>query len=559
MSPLRLLIPALRSQAPLLAAGAAGLALAALLSVLGPWLVAQAIDVDLPAADRAGLVRRCVQYVGVLVAAGALTWGSRVALEVAAQEALLGLKSTLFDHLVTHDLQLHDRTPSGSLVGRLQGDISSLRVLLVDVIFALPADVVLVIGMVTVLGVSAPRIAWPVLAVVPVYLVLLWVFRRVAAPAFLAHREQVSRLTGTLVETVGVLAAMRQLGRHLWLRDRAGDAIDATYSTEGWSRLQPTWFFNAALLVRAIAMVVVLWWGAGVVGRGEATVGALVMALAYLRQLFSPLMRVSNQLSSLEQARAAAVRIDALLREPRRILDPPDPGPWPGLHHGLAFEGVGFAYVDGTPVLRDLDLILEAGKRTGIVGSTGAGKSTVIDLLLRFRDPVTGRVTLDGVDLRELSVAELRQHIGLVRQDVQLLPGTVLDNLGGDAEAAATALHQVGLDMDLDEPLRSTQLSRGERQLLTIARALVGDPPVLVLDEATSAVDPATEARVQQALDTVLVGRTSVVVAHRLRTVRACDRIVVLDQGRVREVGTHDSLVAEGGLYAELVRLQEVA
>ncbi len=553
------LLPRLRPRAGLLALGLVGLAVAAALGLLGPWLVAHAIDVDLPTGDRDGLVRRSLAYVAVVLGSGLVTWLARLCLEVAAQDALLSLKSELFRHLVGHDLQLHERTPSGSLVGRVQGDVAALRVLLVEVVFALPADTLLVVGMIAVLLAEAPAVAWPVLGAVPVYGSLLHLFRRFAAPRFLAHRKAVSRLTGVLAETVRALPALRALGRHLWAEERATDAILIARATELSSRFQPVWFFNAALLVRSVGIVVVLTWGATVVGRGGATVGALVMALGYLRQLFSPLMRLSNQLATLEQARAAHTRIRALLDEPRHVRDADDAVPWPGLRRGIRFEGVSFHYVEGAPVLRGIDLELPAGSRVGLVGATGAGKSTVIDLLLRFRDPTAGRVTVDGVDLSEIALADVRAHTGLVLQDVRLMPGTVLDNLGGDAEAARAALDRLGIDVALDQLVHEATLSRGERQLLTFARALAADPELLVLDEATSAVDPATEARIQRALEAVLRGRTAVVVAHRLETVRTCDRIVVLHHGEIREVGTHDELLRLQGLYAALVRLQEAA
>ena len=218
-----------------------------------------------------------------------------------------------------------------------------------------------------------------------------------------------------------------------------------------------------------------------------------------------------------------------------------------------------FSYVDGVPVLKGVDLSVPAGARVGIVGATGSGKSTIVDLVLRFRDPDRGRVTIDGIDVRELSVADLRRRTALVLQDVRLLPGTVLDNLGGDPVRARAALDALGVPLALDAPVEEGALSRGERQLLTFARALARDPDLLVLDEATSAIDPETEDRVQRALDTLAEGRAVMIVAHRLETVRRCDRIYVLREGVVAESGTHAELVARGGLYATLVRLQDAA
>lgn len=556
---MRRLLSLFRPHGPLLAAGVAASLVGSGLAVLGPLVVADAIDTSLARGDRAGLVARCALYAAIVLAQWVAGGGSRLVLEVVAQRAMLALKERLFDHLAGQDVAFFDRTASGSLIGRVQGDVEALRVLFVEVVLALPADALLAAGMVAVLVLRTPAVAVPVLLVLPLYGALFALFRWVAPRHFLRQRKVVAALTGRLAETVRALPALRALGRGAWARDRADATADDARRADVASHFQPIWYFNSAQALRALATVAVLLSGGALVADGRATVGALVMGLVYLRQLFQPLLRVSNQLATVERARAATVRLGELLDARPRLVDPPDPVPWPGLARGVRLEAVSFAYVEGVPVLRGLELDVPAGARVGIVGATGAGKSTVLDLLLRFRDPVEGRVTVDGVDVRRVALADVRRRTGLVLQDVRLLPGTVLDNLGGDAQAAQAALEALGIAWALDRRVDEAALSRGERQLLTFARALVGNPDLLVLDEATSAVDPVTEARVQRALERLMEGRTVVIVAHRLETVRRCDRIYVLDGGAVREQGTHEELLARGGAYAALVRLQEAA
>ena len=540
--------------------GVCGLLAGAALNIVGPWIIARAIDVDFANGNKKGLVIKGLLFCAILAANIAVTYGSRIVLEVVGQRAMYRLKLKLFDHLVNHDLAFHDKNTSGRLITRVQGDTEALRVLFAEVLLAFPADLCLFIGMFTVIWLTAPAVAPLVFAVIPPYVVLFLIFRRFSPPRFLALRRVLARLTGFLSEHLRAMPVLQTFGQEKWAREQAEALNKDIYRTELVAHLQPVWYINAVVLTRAIGIVLLLWIGAGLVSDGDLTVGGLVMGLAYLRLMFNPLMRLSFQLTTIERARAAAIRIAKILDWRPTIVDPPTPQPWPGVGDAMGLEDVGFYYEVGTPVLTDVDLEIPAGANVGIVGATGAGKTTILNLLLRFRDPTAGRVTVGGVDLRELSVDDLRNHIGLVLQDVHLFPGTILDNLGGDATQARAALDLLGLhEFVLDHELTEggSNLSRGERQLLTFARALISDPDILVLDEATSAVDPATEVAVQEALERLQSGRTTIIVAHRLATVRHCDRIYVMGHGRVNEVGTHDELIAQNGIYAALSRLQE--
>jgi len=552
------LAPLFRGRLGLLSAAVLGLIGATALNLTGPWLIAQAVDVDLAAGDREGLMWKAGIFALILLGNLGLTYLSRVAIEICAQRAMKRLKHELFDHLVEHDLALHDQQTSGRLITRVQGDTDALRVLFTEVILNLPADILLFVGMFAVMFHAAPEIAPICAAVLPFYLVLFALFRKIAPRHFLALRAVKSSLTGLLTELVRAMPTVRGFRREAWARERSEELNQEVYRKEWVAHVQPVWYFNSVVLVRSLGMVALLVIGAWKLDAGVLTVGALIMGLGYLRQMFHPLIRLSHHLSTLERARAAAIRLSELLDTPRSITNPVEPVAWPGVRQGLRLDDVGFHYVEGTPVLRGLSLEVPAGGHVGIVGATGAGKSTVLNLLLRFRDPTSGAVRIDGIDLRELAVEDLRTRIGLVLQDVHLFAGTVLDNLGGDAQKARRALATLGLDMPLEHLLRDggSNLSRGERQLLTFARAIVDDPEVLVLDEATSAVDPETEALVQDALSKLMDGRTVITVAHRLQTVRDCDAIAVLRAGVVEEHGTHDELLARGGLYAALHQLQ---
>lgn len=556
--PLLRLAPLFDRSKALLVLGVSGLLVATCLNLAGPWIIAQAIDQDIASGDKAGLLGKALLFVAVLASTVVVAYGSKMAVEITAQRAMYRLKGRLFDHLVDHDLSFHDRQTSGRLITRVQGDTEALRVLFSEVILQVPADLLLFVGMFAILSSKAPDVVPVVFAVVPPYVLLFMLFRRISPPRFLAVRAVRSRMTGFFSEILRAMPVLQGFGRAPWAVEQADALNKEVCRTEVIAHLQPVWYMNAVVFIQRLGIVGLLWLGAGRVADKTLTVGALVMALGYMRQMFNPLMRLSWQLTTIERARAAALRIADILDTERAVADPEHPLPWPGLRRSLRLEDVHFHYTEGTEVLRGMDLDVPAGSHVGVVGATGAGKSTVLNLLMRFADPTQGRVSVDGVDLRDLGLRDLRGHVGLVLQDVHLFAGTLLENLGGDPVAAQRALDTLDLSMPLESELRDggANLSRGERQLLTFARALIGDPELLVLDEATSAVDPHTEARVQAAMERLQAGRTTVTVAHRLATVRGCDRIYVLAAGAVAEAGSHDELLAAGGLYAALHELQ---
>ena len=534
-----------------------GLVTASGLNLLGPLLFAHAIDKEIPESDKSGLIWTAVILLILLLGNLVLSYVSRIGSEMAAQGAMYRLKKKLFLHLLGHDLAFHDRQTSGRLITRVQGDTDSLRVLFTEVVLHLPADLFLFAGMITITAFKAPEVLWILLLVIPIYVVLFLIFRKISRPYFLAVRKVTSRLTGFLNEHIRAMPTLQLFGRTPWARTQADEILEEVYEKDVVAHVVPIVYYNALFFVRGVTVAGVLFFGALKVSAGALTVGGLVMALGYLRLMFNPLMRISFHQATIERARAAAVRIAEILDEEPQIVDRPDARTWAQIRDGVRFEEVRFSYGE-EEVLKGVDLFIPAGSNAAIVGATGSGKTTIVNLLLRFREPNEGRVLLDEVDLSELQLDGLRAHTGLVQQDVLLFPGTLLDNMGGNRDAAQRALDLLGLTWSLDRVLDDggASLSRGERQLLTFARALVRDPELLVLDEATSAIDPSTEERIQKALHAIQEGRTTLSVAHRLETIRSCSPIFVMSNGQLVEQGSHEDLLLKNGVYANLWSLQ---
>lgn len=531
------------------------------LNLIGPVLLAYAIDENIPAGDGRGLLITGALFSLVLITNIALTLWARIGAEKVAQSALVDLKKELYDHLLDHDLSFHDQHTSGQLITRIQGDASSMRVLFTEVIFHLPADLVTLIGMFAIITIKAPNIAILVFWVIPIYIVAFLLFGKYSPPFFMRVRTVTSKLTGFLSEYVRAIPTLRSFGRIGWAIDQVEKMNLEVFKRQSAAFLIPPLYFNTLFFVRALGFSGVLYFGALSVESGEVSIGSLVLGLGYLRLMFSPLMRLSFHQSTVERAKASAIRIAGLLDDHPSVVDCDSPSQFLALTKAIDVENVSFSYDSDALVLKNISLSIKAGSNVGIVGATGSGKSSLLNLLLRFRDPKQGQIVFDGVPLKEISIASLRGSTGLVHQDVLLFPGTVLDNLGGDRVLAQRALDLLGLDLSLDSNLSlgGQNLSRGERQLITFARAIVGDPSLLILDEATSAIDPATEERIQEALGAILEGRTTVTVAHRLSTVRGCDNIFLMSQGVIEESGNHDDLLKKGGEYAKLWELQEGA
>jgi ATP-binding cassette subfamily B protein len=538
----------------------------------GSWAVSRVLaffGVDL--AGPGGLLGITVLYLVATLATFVLTalmvdWTSRM-----GQGVMYDLRTRIFGHLQRADVAVYDRTPVGRLMTRLTTDVDALNELFTSGFVALLGDIAVLGGIVVLLFVLNPPLAAITFGVL---LPMLWVtnwFRRGARDTYRAVRVRIARVNAFLQEHISGMTILQ-----LFRREQASaTAFDVVNDEHRKANIDSIFYYSvfypALDLLSALGMAAIVWFGGWQVLRGQMTVGAVVAFLQYSKRFYRPLMDLSEKYNILQAAMASAERIFQLLDVEPEIRAPDRPAHLAGpLTGDVRFEDVRFGYKPGEDVLKAVSLHARPGQTIALVGSTGAGKSTILNLLLRFYDVTGGRVLVDGVDVRSLDPVELRRNFGIVLQDTFLFSGTIAENVSffdpsmprGKIEEACLevglgpllARIPQGLDARLGE--RGIGLSVGEKQLVSFARALARDPRVLILDEATSSVDPETEALIEQAVGRLLSGRTSIVVAHRLSTIVRADEILVLAHGEIKERGTHAELLAHGGIYSRLYALQ---
>ena len=554
-----------------------------------------AIDRHIATGTLAGLDRIALAFLAILLASFALEYIQTWVLQMTGQRIMFDMRTQIYGHLQRLDLQFYDRNPVGRLMTRVTTDVDVLNDLFTAGVVSIFGDIFTLAGIMIVLATMDWRLALLAFSVLPLIVLVTQWFRRHVRESYRNVRIWIARINAFLQEHITGMSTVQ-----LFRRERRSyarfDEINRTHRDANVDSIfYYAVFYPAIEIIGALAAALLIWFGGLWTMSGTLTLGSLVAFILYSQRFFRPISDMSEKFNVLQAAMASSERIFKLLdtevkiaagargsgfgvrqrlstaggsfRTPRA----PNPEPRAPERRGhIAFEHVWFAYNGDDYVLKDVSFVVEPGERLGIVGATGSGKTTIINLLLRFYDVNRGRILVDGVDVREMALDDLRRLFSLVLQDVHLFTGTIADNIRlgnrdiGDAEVrrAAATVHASpfieALPQGYDSPVaeRGATLSVGQKQLLSFARALAFDPAVLVLDEATSSVDTETEMLIQDALHVLMEGRTTIAIAHRLSTIQDMDQILVLHKGEVRESGSHQALLAQRGIYFKLYQLQ---
>jgi ATP-binding cassette subfamily B protein len=548
----------------------------AFLGPLRPWLVQRGIDNYIVVGDLEGLQRIILFLFLALIGEGLLSFAENYLTQYIGQQAIYDLRTTVFRHIQDQPLSFFDGTPIGRLITRTTSDVEALSDVLSSGLIVAMGDLFKLVFIAYFMFTLSWQLAVVTLLVMPLMVWVTFWFRNHVRDQYRETRRQISRLNSFIQEHVTGMHIVQLFSREEEEMDRFEEINNDHRAAHIQTIFYYAIFFPSIEFISTIALAAVLWYGGlGALGGSTLTLGVLVAFIQYARQFFEPIRDLSNQYDTLQRAMAGAERIFGVLDEDHRLLEPDEPTELDTVEGRIEFKNVWFAYEEdneGTPdwVLKDVSFTVEPGETAALVGATGAGKSTVMNLLLRFYEIQRGEILVDGINIQDLRLKALRRHIGLVLQDVFLFSGSVernltLDDPSIEEDTMRRAAEIVQADQFIERlpegyqqevKERGSSLSHGQRQLLAFVRALLYSPDVMVLDEATSSVDTETEALIQQALERLTEGRTTLAIAHRLSTIQDADQILVMHKGELRERGTHQELLAQDGLYRKLHDLQ---
>lgn len=551
--------------------------IAAVLGPVQPWLIQIAIDDYIVQGDYDGLLLIIALLAAALFLEGTLGFVNNYLTQWIGQHAIYDLRTTVFEHIQKQPLGFFDKTPIGRLITRATSDVESISDVLSQGVVTILGDLFKLIFIAAFMFYLNWMLAIVTLMVMPLMVWVTFWFRRKVSSQYRETRKQVARLNSFMQEHVTGMPIVQLFNREQEEMRRFRDINNAHRQAHINTIFYFALFWPAVSIVSDVALGLVLWVG-GVAAMADAvTLGVLVAFIQYARRFFEPIRNLSDQYNTLLSGMAGAERVFGLLDKDYSLEETEDPEPMNGIDGRIEFRDVWFTYdempEDGTEpnwILKGVSFSIEPGETVAIVGATGAGKTTLINLLLRFYDIQHGEILVDGVDVRNYRLRDLRRHLGLVLQDVFLFSGSVERNLtlgdeAIDPDDVRRAVQAIGAEPFIerlpdgyqqDVRERGASLSHGQRQLMAFARAMLYDPKLLVLDEATSSVDTETEAVMQDALDKVMEGRTCLVIAHRLSTVREADKILVMHRGELREQGAHSELLKQDGLYRKLYEFQ---